>query len=138
MGVWGIVQIVQFAEDPHRNGWLLASGIMLMVLCAITLFDSRLIKIQTFAFLFAFQSILVGCNIISMNGDVRGATGKGSGWIIFSGVMSILVGVFFFFTPFMAAAINAYIYAIHLIVGGVSLFVFSIKKLSYEKHSKTK
>lgn len=125
--LFGVVQIIQYFKDTIKNGWLLASGIIMTVMSVMILFDSALVKIETLALLFAFQSLLSAFNQFSLSAVMKNETGKGSGLLIFSAIMSILVGLFLIIYPVMSLAVEAIVFGVYLIFGAISLFTISTK-----------
>ena len=130
IGVSGIVQIIQYFGDEKetRSGWLLACGILITIISLIMLFQPGFMKMMGFSFVFAFGAFMNGFNQFSRNSAVKKSGGKGSGWLIFGGVMSLILGFFFCIYPLMTEVIATYIYAIYAIVAAIWLFCYSLGK----------
>lgn len=128
IGISGIVQIIQYfnEEKEMRNWWLLACGILIVIASVIMLVQPGFSKMISFSFVFAFCAFMNGFNQFAASAALKKATGKGSGWMIFGGVMSLILGAFFCIYPLMTEVIAIYIYAIYAIVAGIWLTCYSL------------
>lgn len=122
--VFGIHQIVVYARTPHelKNGWNLANGIIFIVLGVLILLSSTASMAVTFAFLLGFIALFSGITQISSFGVYKKAGDPAAGWILTSGIINLLLGIFFIFTPFVATLAIWFVFAFYLIVGGIALF----------------
>lgn len=120
--VYGVYEIVVYIRTPKgfRNGWVLANGIMLIVLGAIILMGKPQSMYLTFAFLLGFMTLTAGISQISSFIALSGAPGRG--WLLLSGILNIIMSFFFILSPFAATWAMAYVVGIYLIVGGIALF----------------
>ena len=124
----GIVQIIQYfnGERETRNGWLLACGILIVIASVIMLVQPDFAKMIGFSFVLAFCAFMNGFNQFASSSALKKITGSGSGWMIFGGVMSLILGAFFCIYPLMTEVIATYIYAIYAIVAGIWLLCYSL------------
>lgn len=130
IGISGIVQIIQYfnEEKEQRNGWLLFCGILVAITSAVLLAQPGFSKIISFSFVFGFCAFMNGFNQFASNSALKKVVGKGSGWLIFGGVMSLILGFFFCVYPLMTEVIATYLYAIYAIASGIWLVCYSFAK----------
>lgn len=122
--IYGGYQIYIYIRTPrdYKDGWLLASGIIDIIVGFVILWDSPRGMYLTFAFLLGILSLYEGFIQCFNSGRIRRAKQSGAGWVLISGIMFIAMGIFFLITPFAATWAMAYVIAIYLIVGGIALF----------------
>ncbi len=125
--IYGVYQIIVYArtESGSRNGWTLANGIIFAILGVLLLLGGPLDMAYTFVFLLAFLAIFAGITQISSYGAVKKSGAPGAGWVLASGIINLILGIFFMIAPFAAAWAIAFILGIYLIVGGIALFAES-------------
>lgn len=123
--IYGVFQIITYATTPapSRTGWTLASGILFVVVGILIMFSGVPNMIYTFAFLLGFLAMFSGVNRISQSMTLKREGQKGWGWVLTSGILNLVLSIFFIIAPFMLAWVLAYVLGIYLIVGGVALFV---------------
>jgi len=134
----GISDIIFFAQAPKgtRSGWMLAGGIVWIVLSTILIvgYLTRDITgkffmwgtIETFlAFMVGFTMIFSGINSFCAMREVR-AMGQSVAPLVFSGIIGILAGMVCLSYPIGAIITLTIFYSIFLIVSGVSLFIQSV------------
>ncbi|WKY48339.1 DUF308 domain-containing protein [Eubacteriaceae bacterium ES3] len=119
---YGIFSIVTYAKSTVKNGWTLVTGIMAVVLGILLVMSSTLQTAGTFAFMLAFMSMSAGINQLSAGMTIKKSGAEGSGWLIASGVINLLLSVFLIFAPVAALLGFGFIAGIYLIVGGIALF----------------
>jgi uncharacterized membrane protein HdeD (DUF308 family) len=112
--IYGIYQIIMYAKtaSDQKNGWTLANGIIFVILGLLIIFSRPINMLYTFAFLLGFLAIFGGINQLTAYGQVKGQ--PGAGWLIASGIINLILGAFFMFTPFAATFILAYVLGIYL------------------------
>lgn len=126
VGIYGLSLILIYIKTPSwmRSGWLLASGIMAIILFFVMLPVYGEIKffsnLGVIMFLLAFHSISSGITTLTVL-PIISAAGGSKGLAIFSGILSILVGFFMIFSPFLMGLAEIYFLAVWLIVIGVSM-----------------
>ena len=123
----GIYLIIKYFCTPKddRYGWTLANGIILILLGALYLFSSPLVTMVTFSFLFAVLTISDGINLFSLSSRMKKNGESGTGLLIASGILDIILAVFFIIAPFAMNWAIAVIIGIYLVVAGISLFAES-------------
>ncbi|MGI6153373.1 MAG: HdeD family acid-resistance protein [Christensenellaceae bacterium] len=122
--IYGIFQIIVYAKTPSelKNGWKLANGIIFIILGVLLIAGSPVVMIEMFAFLLGFLAMFSGINQIAASSAVKKAGESGSGWLLASGIINLVLSAFFIIAPFAASFILAYILGLYLIIGGVALF----------------
>ncbi len=124
----GIYKLVFYfcADKEKRNGWILADGIISVLLGAMVLVDLFSAPIRTtvgivagMGFLIGFYEVFIGVNQLCSI-SVAKAAGKSSGWLIFLGILNLICGFVVMYHPIISAVLAQWIFAIYLIVFGVS------------------
>ena len=126
--IFGVYRIISFIATPsgYRDGFQLASGIILAV-CAIVILLSNVSSIIiTFAFLLGILAMLTGLNQVFSYAAVRGM--PGSGFILASGIINILLAIFLLFSPFVATVAVAIVQGVYLCFAGVALIIEGLAK----------
>ncbi len=125
--VFGIFQIVAYFRTPAdiRNGWALANGIIFVVMGVILFANDAASMLVTFTYLLGFLALFNGITQITSYAAFKKSGTEGSGWVLASAIINIILGIFFLISPFAAAWAIAYVLGIYLIVGGVALFAES-------------
>lgn len=123
---YGVYQVIMYFKAPAaaKNGWTLASGIMWLAIGLLMLFANAAVTIETFAFIFAFIAMSTGITRISVANDVKKAGGP-SGWILASGIINLILAVFFLITPFAVTGLLGLIAGIYLVIAGIVLLADS-------------
>lgn len=124
LAVFGIFQIVKYFKTPSQDriGWMLANGIILLVLSLLYVFSGPLLTMLTFSLIFAILSISDSMNMFTLSSQVKKSGEGGSGLLIFSGIIDLIIGIFFIITPLIMNWATGFIIGIYLIVLGISLF----------------
>lgn len=122
--VYGAYLIYVYIRTPsgYRDGWTLANGILFILLGFLVLWDNPREMYLTYAFTLGFLCVTGGILQCTNFGVIHGAGESGAAWVLISGILNIIVGVFFLFAPFAATWAMAYVAGIYLIVGGIALF----------------
>lgn len=125
--IFGLFQVVAYFRTPSdiRNGWTLANGIIFIVLGVIMLMSNVASMLVTFTFLLGFLALFNGITQVTSYAAFKKSGAEGSGWVLASGIINIILGIFFLLSPFAAAWAIAYVLGIYLIVGGIALFAES-------------
>lgn len=121
----GVFEIVSYCSVPLliRRAGTLISGILnvfvgLMLLCAPTA-----VTLSTFTYMLGFLLFVFGIDLLVFAGRLRFYKVSGRGWLIFNGIISLLVAFAFLFMPLFSAAVLNYVIAAYLLVDGVTLLV---------------
>lgn len=122
--VYGIYQIIVYIRTPsdYKNGWTLANGIIYTILGLLILSESGESMFLTFAFLLGFLALYGGITQCATYGIIKKSGEPGAGWVLASGIMNIIMGIFFLITPFAATWAIDYVLGIYLVIGGIALF----------------
>ena len=121
--VYGIWQLACYIRI-RRNGWVLAFGLISTGLGLALMLETPLRQIENLVFILAFFSLLEGVSQLCLVSTAKTAGFRVSG-LITSGIIQLLVGLFFMVNPFAMLIANEWITAIFLIALGVSMF-FSV------------
>jgi uncharacterized membrane protein HdeD (DUF308 family) len=130
--VYGLFRIVAYARTPadRRAGWTLANGIISLILGVIVITAPPVVVIEAFAFILGFFAISSGINLIVMSGHVKRDTGESPVWIVVSGAVNLIMGIFLVISPFALTAALEFVFGIYLIVGGIALAMESFGRRS--------
>ena len=122
--VFGIYRIIAYAKTPQesKNSMALISAILMMIIAIILLALRPLAMETTFAFLFAFMTMITGVNRLTAAGAVKKAGGA-YGWCIASGIINIVLSIFFICTPIMTGWIFGVIAGIYLTIAGLVFLI---------------
>ncbi|MGD9474926.1 MAG: HdeD family acid-resistance protein [Eubacteriaceae bacterium] len=119
---YGIFSIVTYARSTVKNGWNLVTGIMAVILGILLVMSDTLQTAGTFAFMLAFLAMSAGINQLTAGITIKKTGAEGSGWLIASGVINILLSFFLIFAPITALLGFGFVAGIYLFVGGIALF----------------
>ncbi len=122
--IYGIYQIIIYFRTPseYKNGWLIANGIIFILLGVMVLRISTLGTAIMFAFLLGFLALSSGLTQIASYGAYKKAGAQNAGGLIASGILNIMLGLFFLFSPFVTTLVMWFIFAIYLVVAGIAVF----------------
>lgn len=120
--IYGAYLIIDFFRSDVKTGWNLATGIISFVLGFILISAPDLAKAETFTFILGFITLFSGINHVTAALSMKKQGGDGTGWLMASGIISIILGLFFLFNPFFTLFTFTIIAGIYLIVGGITLF----------------
>ncbi|MGV8906832.1 MAG: HdeD family acid-resistance protein [Acetobacterium sp.] len=118
----GVFHIFDYARCDVKNGWTLTTGILAIILSILLIFAPTFSKAETFAFMLSFMALFTGINQIAASSVMKKLGGSGSGWLLTSGIINIILGFFFIFNPYVMLFTFSIIAGIYLIVGGIALF----------------
>ncbi|MEF9863916.1 MAG: DUF308 domain-containing protein [Christensenellaceae bacterium] len=122
--LYGLWQVIAYIKTPSdmKNGWSLANGIIFIILGILILTMGIGGRAEMFAFLLGFMAMFSGINQIASYAAFKKSGEPGAGWILASGIINLILGIFFILTPFVATWAMQWIFAIYLIIGGIALF----------------
>lgn len=101
MLVSGILEVVLSSANRHfvtGRGWMLAGGIIEIVLGIILIFNVAL-SAATLPIFLGFWLMLRGFSAIGLGGDMSAMQIAGSGWTIFTGILLVLCSLWILFQP---------------------------------------
>jgi len=123
-GVFGIVAGVRAASNHQRWGLLVLEGI-LNILVGIVAFAMPTLTVLFFVTLVAVWSLVTGVLMIvaafKLNPDY------GRGWLIFSGLVSVLFGVALLIAPLVGAVVLTWWLGAYALAFGIGLLVLAFK-----------
>ncbi|MBB4041144.1 uncharacterized membrane protein HdeD (DUF308 family) [Microvirga flocculans] len=123
-GVFGIVSGIRAASNNQRWGFLIFEGILDIAVGIIALVMPGL-TVAFFIALLAVWSLVTGALMIVAAFRLNPAYGRG--WMIFSGVVSILFGVALLIAPLIGAVVLTWWLGAYALVFGIALLVLAFK-----------
>ena len=119
--IFGAYQVIRFIVGPSgtRQGWTLATGILLVIVGIMALAMGVIDRAFMFAFLLGFLAMIAGINQLASIGAFKKA-GQATGWLTASGIINIVLAAFLLITPFAAIWALQVIFGIYLLVGGIA------------------
>lgn len=130
MLVAGILEVVLASANRHfitGRGWMLAGGIIQIILGIILIFNVSL-SAATLPIFLAFWLMLRAFGTIGLGGDMNAMQISGSGWTIFTGILLLLCSLWILFRPivFGTAAVVVWV-GISLLFAGVAAFSLALQ-----------
>jgi uncharacterized membrane protein HdeD (DUF308 family) len=123
-GVIGIVSGVRAASNNQRWGLLILEGV-LNILVGVLAFIMPGLTILFFVTLMAVWSLITGVLMIVAAFKLNPAYGRG--WLIFSGIVSVLFGVALLVAPLVGAVVLTWWLGAYALVFGIGLLVLAFK-----------
>ena len=119
--IFGAFQIINFIRVPSgaRQGWMLASGILLVIVGIMALAMGVIDRAFMFSFLLGFLAMMAGINQLASVGVAKKA-GMSTGWLVASGIINIILAAFLLISPFAAIWALQIVFGIYLLVGGIA------------------
>ncbi len=128
---YGIAEIAYYIANRKSHivsGWLLADGIITTILGILLLFMPGA-QILTMTILFAIWVLFTGVTRTSAAFTLKDAGSSNWGWVLLSGVIGIIVGIWFMFDPLLAIMTIGFLLPLALLVQGISaIFAFFATK----------
>lgn len=125
MLVTGILEVVVASANRHfvtGRGWMLAGGIIEIILGLILIFNIAL-SAATLPIFLGFWLLFRGFSAIGLGGDMNALRIAGSGWTIFSGILLLLCALWVLFQPLVVGTAAVVIWVgISLLFAGVAAF----------------
>jgi uncharacterized membrane protein HdeD (DUF308 family) len=122
-GVFGLAAAVTAARRGRRWGLLVAEGI-LTLLAGIVALVWPAITVAVLVTLLAIWALITGAMMIAAAFQHRQ---RGQGWLIFSGIVSMLFGLVLVMAPLIGAVVLTWWLGIYALVFGVVLVVFAFR-----------
>jgi len=123
-GVFGIVAGVRAASNHQRWGLLVLEGI-LNILVGIIAFIMPGLTLVFFVTLMAVWSLITGILMIVAAFKLNPAYGRG--WLIFSGIVSVLFGIALLVAPLIGAVVLTWWLGAYAMAFGIALLVLAFK-----------
>lgn len=130
MLVTGILEVVLSTTNRHfvtGRGWILAGGIIEIILGLILIFNIAL-SAATLPIFLGFWLLLRGFSAIGLGGDMNALEVAGSGWTIFAGVLLVLCALWVLFQPLVIGTTAVIVWVgVSLIFAGIAACSFAIQ-----------
>lgn len=135
--VAGISRIVIANSSRYMPGWgwMLTGGILEILLGLLLCFYPGL-SVSTLYLFVGFYIMFSGCGLIAASIDMQKFGIKKWGWILASGIISILFAFLVIANPLFGGAAVAFLVGFAFIFAGASLVMFSFKLRNFHKHFK--
>lgn len=128
--VTGILEVVLSATNRHfvtGRGWMLAGGIIEIILGIILIFNIAL-SAATLPVFLGFWLLMRGFSTVGFGGDMNALSIPGSGWTIFSGILLLICAIWILVQPlvFGSAAVIIWV-GISLLFAGIAAMSLSMQ-----------
>ncbi|HEU6443245.1 MAG TPA: HdeD family acid-resistance protein [Microvirga sp.] len=123
-GVFGIVSGIRAASNQERWGLLILEGVLNILVGAIAFLMPGL-TVVFFVTLLAVWSLITGVLMIVAAFRLNPAFGRG--WLIFSGLVSVLFGVALLIAPLVGAVVLTWWLGAYALFFGIALIVLAFK-----------
>jgi uncharacterized membrane protein HdeD (DUF308 family) len=123
-GVFGIVSAVKAASNNERWGLLVLEGLV-NIAVGIVAFAWPGLTVLFFVTLLAFWSLVTGILMIVAAFKLNPAYGRG--WLVFSGIISVLFGIALLVGPMVGAVVLTWWIGAYALVFGITLLVLAFK-----------
>ena len=128
-GVFAIVAAVRAASNHQRWGLLVLEGIV-DILAGIVAFIWPGLTVVFFITLMAVWSLITGILMVVAAFKLDPAYGRG--WLIFSGIVSVLFGIALLVAPLVGAVVLTWWLGAYALVFGITLLVLAFKLKSHK------
>lgn len=126
----GVLEVVLSASNDHfltGRGWMLAGGVIQIILGLILVFNVALSAV-TLPIVLGFWLLFRGFNTIGLGGDMRALGVAGSGWTICGGVLLLLCALWMLFQPLVFGTAFVVVWlGVGLLFAGVSAVALSFQ-----------
>jgi uncharacterized membrane protein HdeD (DUF308 family) len=133
-GVFGIVSGIRAASNNQRWGLLILEGI-LNILVGVIAFLMPGLTVLFFVTLMAVWSLITGVLMIVAAFKLNPTYGRG--WLIFSGIVSVLFGVALLLAPLVGAVVLTWWLGAYALIFGISLLVLAFKLKGHKDETGT-
>ncbi|MCG7394316.1 HdeD family acid-resistance protein [Microvirga sp. ACRRW] len=123
-GVFGIISGIRAASRQERWGLLILGGI-LNILAGVVAFMMPGLTVLFFVTLLAVWSLVTGILTVAAAFKLNPAFGRG--WLVFSGLISVLFGVALLIAPLIGAVVLTWWLGAYAMVFGIALIAFALK-----------
>jgi uncharacterized membrane protein HdeD (DUF308 family) len=131
-GVFGIVSGIRAASNNQRWGLLILEGI-LNILVGIIAFIMPGLTVLFFVTLVAVWSLITGVLMVVAAFKLNPEYGRG--WLIFSGIVSVLFGIALLIAPLIGAVVLTWWLGAYALVFGIGLLVLAFKLRRWKDNS---
>jgi uncharacterized membrane protein HdeD (DUF308 family) len=125
---FGIYELTDYFHLPVilQRGGILMNAVLNIFLGILLIISPAYVTLASFAFIFGFLLMIFGIDLLAVSGKLAYFNVTNYGWVIASGIISIVASVFFLCLPLASTIALNYILAVYLIVGGVAVFIESV------------
>ncbi|MBZ6077290.1 HdeD family acid-resistance protein [Microvirga puerhi] len=123
-GVFSIVSAIRAASQHQRWGLLVLEGIV-DILVGVIAFSWPGLTVVFFVTLLAVWSLITGVLEIVAAFKLNPAYGRG--WMIFSGIVSILFGIALLIAPLIGAVVLTWWLGVYALIFGITLLVLAFR-----------
>lgn len=118
-GIFDIINFVRFRKNMNLSGWTIAYAV-LDILLGLMLLLHPLAFAGVIPWVIGFGFVIFGVFEAVASFKIKGAGVPMWGWMLFSGIISVLCGLMFFFSP----ASFVFFLAAFVVMRGVSLIFY--------------
>lgn len=120
--LYGVFRLIGYFRQGkgERSSWILVNAILLMLTGVLVALQGPVATGSTFAFLFCFISLTNGISKFAALSAMK-AAGASTGGVVLSGILDIIVAIFFMIAPFITSWVFAIMAGIYLIIGGLTM-----------------
>ncbi len=126
----GILEVVLSTANRHfitGRGWMLAGGIIEIILGIILIFNVAL-SAATLPIFLGFWLMLRAFSAIGLGGDMSAMEIAGSGWTVFSGILLLLCSLWILFQPLVFGTTAVVVWVgISLLFAGIAAFSIALQ-----------
>jgi uncharacterized membrane protein HdeD (DUF308 family) len=128
-GIFGIVAGVRAAGRGQRWGWLVLEGVANIAVGVIAFLWPGL-TVLAFVLMLAAWSLVTGILMVVAAFKLDPAYGRG--WLIFSGIVSVLFGIALVVAPLVGAVVLTWWLGAYAVVFGIGLLILAFKLRSHK------
>lgn len=126
----GILEVVLCSANKHfvtGRGWMLAGGIIEIVLGIILIFNVAL-SAATMPVFLGFWLMLRGFSAIGLGGDMSALEISGSGWTVATGILLLFCSLWILFQPLVVGTTAVVVWVgISLLLAGIAACSFALQ-----------
>lgn len=102
---------------------MLINSVLNIFLGCLLIAAPATVSISAFAFMFGFLLLVFGIDLLAFSGKLGFFGVTGYGWVIATGVISVIASAAFFLMPMASSVALNVVLAVYLVVGGVTLLI---------------
>ena len=130
MLISGVLEVILSASNRHYvtgRGWMLAGGIIEVILGLILIFNVAL-SAATLPIFVGFWLMFRAFSAIGLGTDMSAIGITGAGWTVFSGVLLLLCSLWMLFRPIVFGTVAVIAWAgVSLLLAGIVAFLLSLQ-----------
>jgi uncharacterized membrane protein HdeD (DUF308 family) len=128
-GVFGIVAGVRAASAGQRWGWFILEGLANIAIGVIAFLWPGL-TVVAFVLMLAAWSLVTGIFMVVAAFKLNPTYGRG--WLVFSGIVSVLFGIALVIAPLIGAVVLTWWLGAYAVVFGIGLLILAFKLRSHK------